>query len=574
MPSKLYDLIKKDLDTIEEVKYKKDLKSLLQKAEATNRVYKVYNSIKNLYVENYPNNIVKNLDDDFNNAEMVFSELENGLEDDVDALVLQFKDEERLDLSNLDNPNMDSYSYYSIVNASLNKTLSDYYKNMNPNAKNFEAIPNDLLAEAQKEVSNAYKKESTLENAEKAEIEAFIKNPSKQYSHLKVEPKKNVDIDLDKEESIDASNNVMDILDDSVEINEISENEQKYLDLIDEDQEWQSRDLAPKILEIIRKYDKDRVDFVSKNPGKADEFPTLGVFINNLRNKVVNIATYDEGLDLGSDKNGEFVKRFLDDPIRCINIQLDNQIKALEDANILDNVYLVDEETLAQNEKIININNAFKERLNADVQKYNRLNANKPNLWKEHQNLKANWFNKIFNNKMKQSIEEALTSNKGGFFENLFNTTSKEFKALKAGLNQMMDDGVEKGDLDGLGEKAEKYLLHKLKSYDSLNNTYDKDEFEKLDATSKGRVRLCINVVESVNESQKAIIKGLNVNEYPGNAQKINETVKLDTFDFLNAKDDDQLDFQEKINKEINNEQKDIDNDNIKENEMNNELEK
>ena len=138
----------------------------------------------------------------------------------------------------------------------------------------------------------------------------------------------------------------------------------------------------------------------------------------------------------------------------------------------------------------------------------------------------------------------------------------------------MMDDGVEKGDLDGLGEKAEKYLLHKLKSYDSLNNTYDKDEFEKLDATSKGRVRLCINVVESVNEAQKAIIKGLDVNEYPGNAQKINETVKLDTFDFLNEKDDDQLDFQEKINKEINNEPKDIDNDNIKENEMKNELEK
>ena len=125
----------------------------------------------------------------------------------------------------------------------------------------------------------------------------------------------------------------------------------------------------------------------------------------------------------------------------------------------------------------------------------------------------------------------------------------------------MMEDGVEKGDLDGLHDKSEKYLCHKLKSYDSLNNTYDKDEFEKLDATSKGRVLLCINVIESVNDAQKAIIKGLNIDEYPGNAQKINEKVKLDTFDFLkdfNMQKEEQAIFQDDLKKDSS-----LDNDNL-----------
>jgi hypothetical protein len=517
--------------------------------------------VSNVYKTKYSNIIYEALNEDLSNIDKAFRSYEEVINDEVKTISDELNKMPKLDLTYLDNPQMDGAIFYAFVNQSLNQTISNCYKYMDSNSNNYNELTNELLQAAKKEVSKNIN-DFIISNEESKSIDEFIKNPTKQFERYNVKPIKIVDEDIKENEDLE---------DESLDDILVSETEKKYLDLIDENEQWQSRDLAPKILELIRKYDKDRLDFVSKNPDKGDEFPTLGVFINNLRNKVINIATFEEGLDLGNDKNGEFVKRFLDNPIKSLNTQLDNQIKALEDANILDNVYLVDEESLAQNEKIININNAFKERLNADASKYNKLNANKPNLWKEHQSLKANWFNKVFNNKTKQSINVALENNKGGFFERLFNTTSKEFKALKEGLNQMMDEGVEKGDLDGLQDKADKYLFHKLKSYDSLNHTYDQNEFDKLDATSKGRVRLCINVIESINDAQKAIIKNLNIDEYPGNAQKINEKVKLDTFDFLkdfNMQKEEQAIFQDDLKKASS-----LDNDNLIYNKKDDEIE-
>jgi hypothetical protein len=259
-----------------------------------------------------------------------------------------------------------------------------------------------------------------------------------------------------------------------------------------------------------------------------------------LKDKITDIVTYDEEMELGKDKDGEFIKRFLNDPIKCINDHLEKQTEAIEDNELFNNQLLVDEKQQQKSEVLININNALKERLNNEKANYNRCVSGKEDLWKKHQDLKANWFLKVFNHKMNNLlISDAIKNNKGGFFENLFGTTSKEYKAFSKGLDEMMKDGVEKGDLDGLRDKADDYLLHKLKSYDSINNTYDEKEFEKLDATGKGRVLLCLNVINTINDSQKAIIKGMDIEQYPANANLINKKIELD----------DPFEFIDKVNK-------------------------
>ena len=524
---RLYDLIKNDLAVIKENENKKDLKSLFLKTESTNKIHKIYNTIVNTYKEKSPNVIYTVLNDDLSNIETVLSNFETEFKDEASLIEMEIANEQKLDLSYLDNPKMDGYSYYALINASLEKTLSDYYTYHDPLSKNFDAIPNELLSSAKNELSKAIKNMDDDNINEKQVINDFIKNPGKNFEELKDNYNNMNNL------SFNIPNNN---LNGQIYNFNITEKEEQYLDEIDDNELYQARDLAPKILELIRKYDKDRENHVSTYPNERDDYPSLGIFLYHLKDKITDIATYDEEMELGKDKNGEFIKRFLNDPIKCVSDHLEKQTEAIEDNELFNNQLLVDEKQQQKSEMQININNSLKERLNNEKANYNRCASGKEDLWKKHQNLKANWFLKVFNHKMNNLlISDAIKNNKGGFFENLFGTTSKEYKAFSKGLDEMMKDGVEKGDLDGLRDKASDYLLHKLKSYDSINNTYDEKEFEKLDATGKGRVLLCLNVINTINDSQKAIIKGMDIEKYPANANLINKKVELDDpLEFLN----------------------------------------
>ena len=100
-------------------------------------------------------------------------------------------------------------------------------------------------------------------------------------------------------------------------------------------------------------------------------------------------------------------------------------------------------------------------------------------------------------------LELALKNNKGGFFENLFGTTSKEYKEFSAGLDKFMKEGPLNGDLDGLRDKATAYLHHKLSNYDDILNKFDEAELQKLDSTSRGRVKLCFSVIDAIDKANK-----------------------------------------------------------------------
>lgn len=79
-------------------------------------------------------------------------------------------------------------------------------------------------------------------------------------------------------------------------------------------------------------------------------------------------------------------------------------------------------------------------------------------------------------------------------------------------------EGLEKGDLSGLRQSTYKYLNHKFKDgnffYSGKNYTYIESQIEKMDKTSQGRVRLCLNVLKSIDNAEKAIEEKLNPDEF------------------------------------------------------------
>ena len=182
---RLYDLIKNDLAVIKENENKKDLKSLFLKTESTNKIHKIYNTILNTYKEKSPNVIYTVLNDDLSNIETVLSNFETEFKDEASLIEMEIGNYQKLDLSYLDNPKMDGYSYYALINASLEKTLSDYYTYHDPDSKNFDAIPNELLSSAKNELSKAIKNMGDDNINEKQVINDFIKNPGKNFEGLK-----------------------------------------------------------------------------------------------------------------------------------------------------------------------------------------------------------------------------------------------------------------------------------------------------------------------------------------------------------------------------------------------------
>ena len=89
-----------------------------------------------------------------------------------------------------------------------------------------------------------------------------------------------------------------------------------------------------------------------------------------------------------------------------------------------------------------------------------------------------------------------LDYHKGGFFERLFNTTSKEYKEFVENFKKFTDP--EKPDIsvkDKLIESAKAYIEHK-----NVNNVVDLAALD--DVTGKERVKLCLSVLSSLGVKQ------------------------------------------------------------------------
>ena len=96
-----------------------------------------------------------------------------------------------------------------------------------------------------------------------------------------------------------------------------------------------------------------------------------------------------------------------------------------------------------------------------------------------------------------------LDQNKGGFFERLFNTTSKEYKDFTKALKNYTDkESPDFGNNRKLADAAKAYLKHK--------NVTDEHSIEKLDSTGRNRVKLCQTIIDAVDKAQKPVIKEID----------------------------------------------------------------
>ena len=218
---------------------------------------------------------------------------------------------------------------------------------------------------------------------------------------------------------------------------------------------------------------------------------------------------------MGNDKYSRFINEFLYDPISAINHECEKVDKVCK-SNYNEGNKELDKKILSAYNK----NQLIKNEINGAREAYNELTHNKKDVFKEKQTLKLAWYTNYFNNG-KPLTREPLDRNKGGFFENLFGTTSSQYKEFARRFESVSKEGPEKGDLDGLRQSAFQYLKHKFKKggfecFDK-NYTIDEDKIRKLDSTSQGRVRLCLQVLNAIDNTEKAIEDKMDPKEFEPN---------------------------------------------------------
>lgn len=133
------------------------------------------------------------------------------------------------------------------------------------------------------------------------------------------------------------------------------------------------------------------------------------------------------------------------------------------------------------------------------------------------------------------TANDVVNRNKGGFFENMFNTTSKEYKAFVEAYKAFNEEGNPNYGNDEELEKATRaYLKHKIPNFNLPNQMPEKEEIERFSGTSRGRVELCAGVLQAIlQRRERNIMTG---------------TIEANEMD--NAKVNQQQ-FQNKVNKDV-----------------------
>ena len=106
-------------------------------------------------------------------------------------------------------------------------------------------------------------------------------------------------------------------------------------------------------------------------------------------------------------------------------------------------------------------------------------------------------------------IEDALAENKGGFFERLFRTTSREYKRFERLLEQRKNG---EGSREELKNAAVAYLVRKIPGYEG-NGRPQLEDIERLSGTAKKKAMLCYKTLaaclrSSAYEGKLGVISG------------------------------------------------------------------
>ena len=515
---KIYDEIQKEINNINQAEGKNDLKSLLAKDLAKSKINYLCSLVNKYYENTNPNLIHQNLslvgNDKLHDAVI---EAEGFIGDDSAVILLQYEELKTPDLSFLDNAYTSEYDHFVVLDTLVKETVKIHYKNLDPNENNPHGASKEILLAFQKEADkliNTDKPVSEIKetDAEYNFIKDFINNPAKSFVSG---ANKNLFNFASDKERIDFINNV----DKTAKFNIPQKVKEEFNldDLVKENVKRQgsfgAEDLALDVINLASKYQDEFLEVQEENPELVEELPTYGELLYKMKERVTKLVLKDN-MELSVDYPSVFLKKFLDNPSQALYDYYDSKANNYKAGNLKDPIFDQKEEK-GNIDVLIRKANAFKVNSAIAREKYEELSLGKEDKWKEHQQFKTKWFLNHFKaNYNNLKITEALEKNKGGFFENFFGTTSKEFKAFSRALEDMVNEGPGNGDYDGLKKVTQDYLAHKLKHYDVFLNGYDDREIAKLDSTSRGRVELCLSVLQSIQEAENSVAGKLNPEEF------------------------------------------------------------
>ena len=508
---KLYEQIKEDIKNIKNNRKPNNLKSLLTRSISLSRINCLLNRIDTYNKQSYSNNIPNNLSiDNLDELENKLNDIEALLkEEDTNDIVSELNKIKGPDLSFLDNIFAQEYTQYALMDKAVKDIIEIHYQNVIPEDNNKNEIPKELIMSFQKETKDLFDKDVFIgevnkkTNIEYRLVEDFLNNPAKNFVNRYQNAFKFDSID-DKNLFISNVDREVFLLNSKEKIEELEAN---LLNSFESKGKYGVEDIASDLVRIINSYYLARQDAVLEDQRNDLVYPSLGKFLYDVKEKLTEIVI-DDDVELSIDKDSKFIKEFLNDPVS-------GYVKYLDDSNNLDDSFKASFDEEDNNIEFNNKINEYKENVLIEKDNYDNVSNGQENAWKDHQNYKKEWFMKHFNVLVNnKSIERILDDNKGGFFERLFNTTSNEYKEFINALANVGNDGIYNGDLDGLKTLAQKYLSHKLDSYNPLMNGYDEKEIKYLDSTSQGRVNLCLSVIEAVNEAKEAVENRLDPKEF------------------------------------------------------------
>jgi len=515
---KLYDEVQKEIQNINEIGNKKDLKSLLAKDLSKSKINYLFSLVNKYYDDNNPNLIHQKLSlENQDNLKTALNEAEAFIDKD-DALILnEYHSMQTPDLAFLDNAYTSEYDHFVVLDTVVKETMKLHYDNLNPNDNNPHAGTKDIILAFQSEADKLINGGNQIiefkpTDAEYLFIKEFINNPAKSFVMGNNK--------IFKFESTNERNLFIRNVDNTAaKINSLKniKNEFNFNNFIKENLKrtgsFGAEELAESVIHFAEKYQDDYVEMQHEHPEVMDNVPTYGELLYKMKERVTYLVLKDN-MELSVDYPSVFLKKFLDNPTKAMIDYYDAKVDNYRAGKMKDPVLdKVDD----KNDIDALIRKANAKKVNAAIakEKYDELSEDKVDKWKEYQNFKSRWFLNHFKaNYDNLTIKATLEKNKGGFFENFFGTTSKEYKAFSKGLEDMIEDGTGKGDFDGLKKLTQNYLVHKLKHYDVFLNGYDDREIEKLDSTSRGRVMLCLSVLQSIQEAENSVAGKLDPDKF------------------------------------------------------------
>ena len=99
------------------------------------------------------------------------------------------------------------------------------------------------------------------------------------------------------------------------------------------------------------------------------------------------------------------------------------------------------------------------------------------------------------------TVGDVIRHNKGGILENMFGTTSKEYKAFVKAYREFNDENSSKyGDSTELEKATRAYIHHKIPGYQLPNELPAKEDIERFSGTSRQRLELCVGVLQTIQQ--------------------------------------------------------------------------